>query len=139
MLEDVRALVLSSLPPGTLSAKALYEVFCATARQASNSASVSVVTSTLFFLKTSTSSSSSFLDSVLKYSSAFFDAAISAACCLLSSLSQLFLEISTGSYMNHSALSPGAVTHLSCSYRRKDTKLPVDVSVPCATPCCSAL
>ena len=47
-----------------------------------------------------------------------YDAAISAACCAAFSLFQLFRLMSTGSYMNHSALSPGAVRHLSCSYSR---------------------
>ncbi len=60
------ALSISSLPPGTFSAKFLYEVFCATARQASNSASLRVTTSILLALKVSTILSSSFFDSASK-------------------------------------------------------------------------
>ena len=36
-------------------------------------------------------------------------AATMTSCCFLSSFSKLFFDISTGSYMNHKALLPGAV------------------------------
>jgi hypothetical protein len=62
-----------------------------------------------------------------------------AACCCLFSFSKLFLDISTGSYMNHSAFLPGTVRHFACSYRRNDRKLPMLVSVASATPVWNAL
>ncbi len=34
---------------------------------------------------------------------------------LVEAASKFFFDISTGSYMNQSALSPGAVTHFTCS------------------------
>jgi TRAP-type C4-dicarboxylate transport system substrate-binding protein len=76
---------------------------------------VMVTTSTLWSLNALTILSSILSASPAKNSCAFFEAAISTSCCFLFRWSKLFFDINTGSYMNHSALSPGAVMHLTCS------------------------
>src|SRR5260370_3958098 len=93
-----------------------------------------VTTSTFFFLNVSTISSSSFLVAWLKNSSAFLPALSKTSCCCLLSRSKLFFDISTGSYMTHSAVLPCAVVHLTCLLTRKATEPPAVLFPASDTP-----
>src|SRR4029079_19068025 len=106
---------ISFLPFGTSLANSVYELFWATLTHSSYSCDESVTTSTLCSLKTLTISSSRLFALDAKKSCDFLPACISTPCCFLFRRLKVFLDINTGSYMNQSALSPGAVRHFTCS------------------------
>jgi len=111
----LRAWSISFWPFGTSLPNSAYELLRATFTHSSYSAGVSVTTSTLWSLKTLTISSSSPFALPAKNSCDLRPACISTSCCFLFKRLKLFFDMSTGSYMNHSALSPGAVRHFTCS------------------------